>query len=423
MKNIEKILAQAAGHLPQPSIEEVMKADAPKMSEHDDITQQIYKDVVHKKPVRMFAYMATACAMIAILLVGFAFHTSPLAVCSIVELDINPGIELRLDKEDKVLQIAGINDEAKALLEQVSFEDQSLNTTLTTLTELLVYDGYFPQGHGAVILSVSDKNDERAKYLGEKVTTELETILKQNGIHANIMTQDMKSNRKLSKSAQKHGITMGHLSVIEHIMAVDPTATMEQLLALSSQELIDMIDDMDIAVQDGHFKLYIEEDDEDEDDDEEKPASTPNANMHRVSVPTATHNSSIKPTPSAPHNPKNTAGASSKPIDDDTDSDDTNSDDDYDDDIKNNDDSDDSPKPTTSAVPEEKEDSDSDENGSTDDTDSTENNSTNDTDSTQTTNNNTDDTNSSDVYIIGENGGTKQENDEVETELDEKSGT
>ncbi|MEG0629941.1 MAG: hypothetical protein RR459_03330, partial [Christensenellaceae bacterium] len=65
----------------------------------------------------------------------------------------------------------------------------------------------------------------------------------------------------------------------------------------------------------------------------------------------------------------------------------------------------------------------SDENGSTDDTDSTENNSTDDTDSTQTTNNNTDDTNSSDVYIIGENGGTKQENDEVETELDEKSGT
>ncbi|MEG0595073.1 MAG: hypothetical protein RR514_07630, partial [Christensenella sp.] len=256
MKNIEKILARAATRLPHPPIEKILTANAPQMCEHDYITEQPTAQPVRKKPARILTYAATACAMLAILVFGLVANMSPLAMCSIVELDINPGIELRLDKHDKVLEVIGINDDAKAMLAHTSFADKTLDETLSILTALLVQDGYFPQNRGAILLSVSDRDDMRAAELSKAITIELEKMLKSNGVHANIMAQDIKSDRKLQNSAQKYGISMGHMSIIEHIMAVNPAVTIEELLKLSSQELIDMLDDTGVTADDGHFKLY-----------------------------------------------------------------------------------------------------------------------------------------------------------------------
>ncbi|MEG0258050.1 MAG: hypothetical protein RR632_07090 [Christensenella sp.] len=309
MKNIEKILARAATRLPHPPIEKILTANAPQMCEHDYITEQPTAQPVRKKPARILTYAATACAMLAILVFGLVANMSPLAMYSIVELDINPGIELRLDKHDKVLEVIGINDDAKAMLAHTSFADKTLDETLSILTALLVQDGYFPQNRGAILLSVSDKDDMRAAELSKAITIELEKMLKSNGVHANIMAQDIKSDRKLQNSAQKYGISMGHMSIIEHIMAVNPAVTIEELLKLSSQELIDMLDDTGVTADDGHFKLYISDDEDDYESDAEPTAARntePPAPTRAPSAPTSAPASAASPTPTANTNKTNT---------------------------------------------------------------------------------------------------------------------
>ncbi|MEG2575878.1 MAG: hypothetical protein RSA41_07580 [Christensenella sp.] len=311
MKNIEKILARAATKLPHPPIEKILTANAPQMCEHDYITEQPTAQPVRKKPARILTYAATACAMLAILVFGLVANMSPLAMYSIVELDINPGIELRLDKHDKVLEVVGINDDAKAMLAHTSFADKTLDESLSMLTALLVQDGYFPQNRGAILLSVSDRDDMRAAELSKAITIELEKTLKSNGIHANIMAQDIKSDRKLQNSAQKYGISMGHMSIIEHIMAVNPAVTIEELLKLSSQELIDMLDDTGVTADDGHFKLYSSDDDDEDDyESDAEPTAARNtetpAPTRAPSAPTSAPASAASPTPTANTNKTNT---------------------------------------------------------------------------------------------------------------------
>ena len=70
-----------------------------------------------KKPARKkWPALVAACLAVMLLGGGGVFYQQANAVASVVSLDVNPSIELKVSRSEKVLVCAPLNDDAKTIL-------------------------------------------------------------------------------------------------------------------------------------------------------------------------------------------------------------------------------------------------------------------------------------------------------------------
>ena len=69
-----------------------------------------------KTTKRRWTTLAAACLALALLCGGGVFYQQAHAVASVVSLDVNPSIELKVNKSEKVLVCTPLNKDAKAVM-------------------------------------------------------------------------------------------------------------------------------------------------------------------------------------------------------------------------------------------------------------------------------------------------------------------
>ena len=69
-----------------------------------------------KTTKRRWMTLAAACRALALLCGGGVFYQQAHAVASVVSLDVNPSIELKVNKSEKVLVCTPLNEDANAIL-------------------------------------------------------------------------------------------------------------------------------------------------------------------------------------------------------------------------------------------------------------------------------------------------------------------
>ena len=134
----------------------VMKLNA--LQEHSNI---IDVDGIEVKPKRRrFRWLAAACAALVLLGAGgggLVYHQS-YAVASVVSLDVNPSIELRVNRNEKVLSCTALNEEAAAVLFDMGGGDDlkgtKLDVAVNAIVGALVREGYMDSISSAILISV-----------------------------------------------------------------------------------------------------------------------------------------------------------------------------------------------------------------------------------------------------------------------------
>ncbi len=123
---------------------------------------------------KIIAVSAIACAGAISLSLAACGGGEPEAA-SYVSLDINPSIELTLDKDDKVLSVYGANEDAQVLLYQESgIIGADVETAVEKITSLAVELGYLDESNTVVETSVtSSKSDILSEKLLEKVNAKV----------------------------------------------------------------------------------------------------------------------------------------------------------------------------------------------------------------------------------------------------------
>lgn len=70
---------------------------------------------------------------------------------STITLDINPSIEINLDKNDKVVNIKPLNEDAKDIISN-DLEGKSLDDTIEVITNNVIDKGYIEDGNVTILL-------------------------------------------------------------------------------------------------------------------------------------------------------------------------------------------------------------------------------------------------------------------------------
>ena len=197
------------------------------------------------KPHSLKKWMAmAACLALLLLCGGGLFLRQANAVASVVSIDVNPSIELRVNQNEKVLACVPMNDDAHAILADMGdgedLKGAKLDVAVNAIVGSLVRNGYLESISSAIMISVEDRDQSRAHRLQQDLSAAVDGILRDSASQASVLTQTVTQDTSLEKQAKDHHISTGKAALVNRVLAINPALKFDALAKLSVEELKDL---------------------------------------------------------------------------------------------------------------------------------------------------------------------------------------
>jgi len=199
-----------------------------------------------RKPARKrWPALVAACLAVVLLLGGGGvFYQRANAVASVVSLDVNPSIELKVSRSEKVLACAPLNDDAKTILADMGggadLEGAKLDVAVNAIVGSLVRNGYLDSISSAIMISVEDKDTARAEKLQRELTSAVDGVLQTSEAKAAVLTQTLTQDAAREQQARENNISTGKAALVNRVLAINPSLKFDALAKLSVEELKDL---------------------------------------------------------------------------------------------------------------------------------------------------------------------------------------
>ncbi len=140
---------------------------------------------------------------------------------TVIAFDVNPSIEIEINKNEKVLDVDALNADAEIVLGEMDLEGLDLETALNAIVGSMVKNGYISAEQNSILISVKAKNSNIATALKEKLSGEIDTLLGENNILASVMVQEYQKNKENDKYAEEYKISPAKAELISKIVAAE----------------------------------------------------------------------------------------------------------------------------------------------------------------------------------------------------------
>lgn len=181
-----------------------------------------------RKNIR-FRYMIPAAVCFLFVFIGgsWVYYTPTLAVT----LDINPSIELEINRFDKVISVSGYNDDGEKLMKKIDVKNMDCFEAVEEILENEAIAELLSDG-AVVEIGVIGSGDQQSS----RVFSEMETCMeKQNNAHCYYAhSSDL-------ESAHDMGLSLGKYKVYQEIRSLDPSISEEDIDGMTMRELRDLV--------------------------------------------------------------------------------------------------------------------------------------------------------------------------------------
>ena len=218
-------------------------------------TKEIY---IMKQPTNNILKTGSIAASLVLLLGASVFaYDANFKTKSIVSLDVNPSIEIKLNKNNDIVDVDGVNDFADDIIDDLNVEKLPLNEAINEITNALIKNNFLTND-GQLLISVQSSNPEIAAVLSDELTANLNTTLSNTNIE--ILTQVVEKDKALADFAKTNNISIGKATFVSKIAEKDDTLTKEQLANLPIADIQTIVTDRKIDISDiVDFEDYNEE--------------------------------------------------------------------------------------------------------------------------------------------------------------------
>ena len=197
-----------------------------------------------KTTKRKWTSLIAACLAVMLLGGGGVFYQRANAVASVVSLDVNPSIELKVNRSEKVLVCTPLNEDAKAILADMGngadLKGAKLDVAVNAIVGSLVRNGYLSSISSAIMISVEDRDTARAEKLQRELTSTVDGVLQTSESRASVLTQTLTQDAGLTQQARENSISTGKAALVNRVLALNATLKFDALAKLSVEELKDL---------------------------------------------------------------------------------------------------------------------------------------------------------------------------------------
>lgn len=179
---------------------------------------------------RAFVAIAACLALVAVGVGCFEVYRQPTAY---VGIDVNPSIELGLNRFGIVVQEEALNDDGRALLDAVSLTNLAYDEALARLTESAAFAPYV-QDDAFVEISVTTDDEFQKDELCAQSDAQLDSLPCRGSCH------EVDEGTRLQ--AAEAGMGVGRYRAAVELTELDPSVTIEDCSHMSMRDLRDRID-------------------------------------------------------------------------------------------------------------------------------------------------------------------------------------
>ena len=219
-KNFEKIFKE--------SLDEIRADDRLTARTKDYLAQQIHQKKRQPRPA-LRAAAAAACLLILVSAGGAWLYLTPAAYISI---DINPSLELGINRFDRVVSVESFNDDGEDLAEQLDIRYMDYNDALEQLLSEQAVQAYLTEG-AFMSVTVACGNDAKSSQI-------LENVESCTAGHSNISCHS--ANIEEMHEAHSAGLSLGKYRAYLELKSLDPSITIDEIRSLSMREIRNLID-------------------------------------------------------------------------------------------------------------------------------------------------------------------------------------
>lgn len=182
------------------------------------------EDVINESFYRLKRVVSAVAAIILVFFVTTAYIWS--TPVQYINIDINPSIELAVNRFDRIIKVKPLNDDGRKITETISVNFQRYETGVSEVIDTARNLGYL-EDESDILISISSTDTK----LSEKTQ---ETIREQVDQEIEILTFDAEAH----KMSAVEGLSPGKNNIIEKVIETDTGLSKEELANMPVRDLI-----------------------------------------------------------------------------------------------------------------------------------------------------------------------------------------
>ncbi len=195
--------------------------------------------------------LTAACVALVLLVGGIFYYRGNLMVDSLVDLDVNPGIELLTNQKNRVLEAYATNGDGDKVLSGMDLQNVDLQVALNAIVGSMVQQGYMTKDTKGVLVTVQNKYQKKSDNLRKLVVKEMEIALSTEDMNAAVFHQVISSqNNNASAFARKNNISLGKAVFVLNLANKARSLDAKELAKMKISEIAKLVADKNIDIRD-----------------------------------------------------------------------------------------------------------------------------------------------------------------------------
>ncbi len=186
---------------------------------------------------------------------GFTqYQNANYSVDSIIDFDVNPSVEIKVNKKEEIIEANALNDDGEKILEDMDLERVDLEVGVNAIIGSMLKNGYITEAQNSILVSVKNDDGNKAKYLEEKISKDINDLLSAQNIEGSVLSQLYNDDDLIEQLAKDNNVSEGKANLINKALNSNMTDskgnayTFDSLSKLSINELNVLLNSKDVVL-------------------------------------------------------------------------------------------------------------------------------------------------------------------------------
>ena len=191
-----------------------------------------------------------ACVLLGAGIFGIPYYGNNFVPDSHVDIDVNPGVEIVTNKNNKVIDILSTNNDGKAVIDGMNLKNSELKVAVNALIGSMVQKGYIENDNTGILVTVRNNNQDRADKVKAEVLDDINFALYKNDVQAAVMNQTLKNTKNADKFARENNVSIGKSVFVLNLASKDSTMDARELAKMRVSDIADLVVKKGIDIRD-----------------------------------------------------------------------------------------------------------------------------------------------------------------------------